>query len=200
MQNSLRHLFWLLAMAVMVGCTSSISTQEMEAIASDTASSLVATCDKGLVSISVKYRPRELYIGRDLQYLDTVTQQSIDSVAKRYEGQSYFILTIANLNRQIDQSTISMLSFDLANQLDIYTEDNVFVSLKDYAVPNYMTAYTDLSILLVLDRREAENAEELHFILKECGLGIGDTHIMLETSGIKGLPNVNYFRDNTATK
>lgn len=185
----------LASLILLNACQSNkLSAEALAIYVADPAHHLRQEQQVGSTEVSVTYQPTDLLVTHDLPG-PLYRQSAVDSVRKKYNSETFFVLSIARNHREILQPIEGFSSYsDLLQTLAFRMDGHVrlLTSQGDTLLPvNYYLDRTYAStnatqILFAFPRLPTTGT--WRFQLLECGLGTGNLSFLFDTLPVTVAP------------
>lgn len=153
------------------------------------------------VDFNLMYRPTDLMVNQEVRSNNFKSKKIVDSLRDKYSNYIYFNLSISKNNKELlsviprntnEFSVLSnKLSFDMGDNVFLYTKEKDTLEMIDYIYPKMYGASNSTKMLFVFDRNDLKlNKQDLNFSIKDFGLGTGEVNFKIDYSILNNEPKL----------
>jgi hypothetical protein len=155
------------------------------------------------IKVEVSFQPLSLMVSQELKFVKKIDSITIDSISKKYQNQSYFLLKYSKNNKELIRQLgsyarysdmLQVLAFQMQSYINITTPKQDTVVLSDYVFEQNYGLGDANTILLVFVKDKLKDANKIEINVAECGFGIGDLKFSFKKSDIDGVPKLDFTK------
>jgi len=196
--NKIYQASFILALFLSACQSSELSPEKFKEYASDPENGFVQVATLGTTKVELAYRPSALLALQELEGTDSIAQAAWDAAFMRYNAYLYFNLSLSDNGKEILYSPrnyanyselLKTLSFRVGEFVSAKANDKEIALMDFYFQPTFGMGSSN-TILLVFDKKELGEAEELEINIKDFGVGTGDQSFIYNTSELENIPTI----------
>lgn len=171
-----------------------LSADALAKYVADPANHLRQVQQTGNTEVSVTYQPVDLLIARELSE-PPYRPSAVDSLRKKYQDATFFVLAIARNQREVLQPTegfsdyselLQTLAFRMSDRVRVLTSQGDTLRPANYYLDRTYASASATQLLFAFPRLPPTGT--WRFQLQECGLETGNLQFAFETSAIAATP------------
>lgn len=150
-------------------------------------------------NFSLLYKPTDLLVR---QVLDSVSEDKIKVLRKKYDQYMYFNLSISRNNKELLSTAassrnefgvmVNQLAFGMNEKVHLYTKNKDTIEILDFIYPRMYGMSRSTDILFVFPKnKEYINQEYLNFTIEDLGLETGEIKFKINTKKLNKQPTIN---------
>jgi hypothetical protein len=165
-------------------------------------SRLTQTREFGDITVKAMFYPSQLMVYQELgEGNKSIEKTRLDSLERKYGSQYYFRLSFSKNHQQIIRQLgsfsnysdmLQVFSFDMGRHINMTTEKNDTVYIKDYAFDQDFGIADANTIMAAFSKEKLHDTQEIYLNIGEFGLGIGATTFVFNREDLEELPRLNY--------
>lgn len=191
---------------ISAACSPGVLTpEELNAYVRDEGNGLRKAAEVNDFRAEVTYRPTDLWVHQEVSN-DTISQEKVEELRKRYGQYYYFILSLSRNNREAlhaagggmehYSSLVQTLSFRMADYVTLTTAVHDTIPVGDFILNRTYGMSSSTDLLFVFSRKDVKDSPWVQFNLNEFGLGIGNQRFRFKTSDLNQAPGIDFEKTN----
>lgn len=190
---------------ILCGCgPKRLSREDYSHYVSDKSNGLTKSASVGNTTITVSYRPTDLWVHQELNHV-SATKRQITSAREKYSASLYFVLSFSTDSKEtLHQSTgqqysdlVQTLSFHMSDYVSLTTSANDTIPVSDFMLNRTYGIGGSTDLLFVFNKEKINNIDWIQFNLNEFGLGIGNQRFRFKTKDLDNCPEIKFETKET---
>ena len=192
MRNRILHIIIFFSIGFLTSCSRTLTYHDYEEYIRDPQNGLIKEKLINGIRYTVQFRPPELMVNQYIKAYDTISEGTLENLYKQYGKYYYFKLFISYQNKEMLRAATNFqqysnlmqkMGFGMGKYTSLISSNADTLQLVDFHFARYFGMGKSNDILLVF-RKDENQAEVLNLYLKEFGLKTGNVRFKFKTSDL----------------